>query len=105
MCEEGAAATTSNPPTTPSPVFSPRSKQELASAIADCLKLSRKGDCSTGQYGRIEDWDVSRVTDMNGIFNSAASFDGDISKWDVSRVTDMKAMFNGASMFNGDISK
>ena len=48
--------------------------------------------------------DLSRVTDMFGMFNSATSFDGDISSWDVSAVTDMTSMFNGATSFNQDLS-
>ena len=55
--------------------------------------------------GDISKWDVSRATDMEGMFNGAAAFDGDISKWDVARVTDMEGMFAGAATFDGDISK
>merc|ERR1719331_1533084 len=55
--------------------------------------------------GDISKWDVSRVTDMSGMFFETESFNGDISKWDVSSVTDMNAMFFDAQAFNGDISK
>lgn len=71
--------------------------------------------------------DVSQVTDMSGLFDSARGcsrdeddeadaaeldrkakirgmFNGDISQWDVSNVKDMFRMFCG-SKFNGDISK
>merc|ERR1712032_1790271 len=69
--------------------FSPQSEMELQSAVQTCLKLSPKGDCSTGPHGPIGQWDVSRATDMNSLFFDAQTFDGDISKWDVSSVTDM----------------
>ena len=49
--------------------------------------------------GDLSKWDLSKVTDMRAMFNSASSFNGDISKWDVSRVTDMEEMFSGASSF------
>ena len=49
-------------------------------------------------------WDVSRVTDMGGMFGVAVSFNQDLSKWDVSRVTDMGAMFSVAKSFNQDLS-
>merc|ERR1712159_688223 len=49
--------------------------------------------------------DVSRVIDMQRMFDSASAFNSDISKWDVSSVTNMQGMFNSASSFNSDISK
>ena len=71
--------------------------------------------------------DVSQVTDMSGLFDSARGcsrdeddeddaaeldrkakirgmFNGDISQWDVSNVTNMRSMFYN-SQFHGDISK
>ena len=47
--------------------------------------------------GDISQWDVSKVTDMSGMFLYASNFDGDISKWDVSSVTTMSHMFNSAT--------
>merc|ERR1719201_1592823 len=79
--------------------FMPRTKIELKSAVGACLKLLPKCDCS------ISSWDVSRVTDMSGVFANAQCFNGDISKWDVSNVRDMSGMFQGATSFNRDISK
>ncbi len=52
--------------------------------------------------GDISKWDVSNVTEMNGMFENS-KFNGDISKWDVSSVTDMGGMFSN-SCFNGDIT-
>ena len=52
----------------------------------------------------ISQWDVSRVTDMNGMFNGASEFNQDISGWDVGEVTNMDYMFKDASSFNGDLS-
>jgi surface protein len=46
-------------------------------------------------YEGIENWDVSKVTDMSFMFNKAKSFNEDISNWDVSNVTDMEWMFFG----------
>ena len=62
---------------------------ELKRAVGACLKLSPKGDCSKGLNGPIGAWDVSRVTDMNGLFSGATSFNADISKWVVSRVNNI----------------
>ena len=55
-------------------------------------------------YGKIEDWDTSNITSMNGLFHGMSDFNKDISKWDTSNVDDMEDMFHGASSFNKDIS-
>ena len=58
---------------------------------------------ATRIYGPISSWDVSRVTDMNRMFEERTrSFNGDLSNWDVSRVTDMYGMFSEARSFNPD---
>ena len=48
--------------------------------------------------------DLSGVTDMSWMFNSALSFNGDISSWDVSGVTSMSYMFHFANSFNQDLN-
>merc|ERR1712224_907861 len=55
--------------------------------------------------GDLSKWDVSKVTDMTGMFYYVQNFNGDLSKWDVSKVTDMRNMFYLARNFNGDLSK
>jgi len=49
-------------------------------------------------------WDVSKVTDMNGLFEDATAFNGDISHWDTSLVEYMNNAFHNAGNFNQDIS-
>ena len=56
--------------------------------------------CFSVLYGDISEWDVSRVTDMNGLFAAASAFNQPLAAWNVSRVTDMHLMFQGASAFN-----
>merc|ERR1719201_1559211 len=82
-----AMCSTTIPATTPAPVFSPQTEEELHSAVEEYLRLH---DNVLSSYGPIGEWDVSRVTDMSGIFYGAGAFNGDISKWDVSRVASMK---------------
>jgi len=48
--------------------------------------------------------DLSRLTNMNNMFNGAGSFNGDLSTWDVSNVENMAGMFEDAQSFNGDLS-
>jgi surface protein len=61
-------------------------------------------DEATAMYGDINSWDVSAVTNMNGMFAEATAFNQDISAWDVSSVTTMSHMFYFASTFNQNIS-
>ncbi|MHA1674718.1 MAG: BspA family leucine-rich repeat surface protein [Promethearchaeota archaeon] len=48
-------------------------------------------------------WDVSSVIGMYNMFSEATSFNQDIGGWNVSSVTTMKSMFFGATSFNQDI--
>ena len=52
------------------------------------------------KYGHISKWDVSCVTNMEGLFDGRKKFNEDIGAWDVSSVTTMKYMFDGAAAFN-----
>ena len=43
----------------------------------------------------LEDWDVSKVTNMKEMFSGCKHFNSDLSKWDVSSVRNMYGMFDG----------
>ena len=53
----------------------------------------------------ISGWNTSAVTNMGGMFYQATVFNGNISSWDTSAVTDMSGMFQEAIAFNQDISE
>ena len=91
------------PPTTCR--FSPQTRAELKSAVADYLDYSMKNNGSKFLHGPISEWDVSRITDMSRMFFYARSFNDNISHWDVSSATNMRHMFWGALSFDGDLSK
>jgi len=57
------------------------------------------------QYGDINNWNVSNITDMSNLFMYSNSFNEDISEWDVSKVTNMSGMFKGATSFNQPLNK
>jgi surface protein len=57
------------------------------------------------KFGRISDWNTSRVTNMKSTFSGRARFDEDLSRWNASNVIDMSYMFYGATQFNGDLSR
>ena len=60
---------------------------------------------ATVEYGSIEEWDTSEVTDMSNLFRDQTDFNEDIGKWDVSMVTNMSSMFRGTLSFNQDLSE
>ena len=45
-------------------------------------------------------WNVSKVTNMTGMFHIATSFNQPLDKWNVSNVTDMRDMFVYTESFN-----
>lgn len=49
-------------------------------------------------------WNVSKVTRMNMLFQQCGSFRGDVSNWDVGNVTSLNATFFYCYSFNSDIS-
>jgi hypothetical protein len=51
------------------------------------------------RYGDINDWDVSRVTNMCDLFRNS-KFNDRIDRWDVRNVTSMEGMFTNATDFN-----
>ena len=53
----------------------------------------------------IGDWDVSNVERMGTLFEYTDEFNQDIGDWDVSNVTNMTWMFASATAFNQDISR
>ena len=48
-------------------------------------------------------WDVSKVTDFEGLFQFKSGFNDDISKWDVSNAVSMRGMFYSARSFNQNL--
>jgi trimeric autotransporter adhesin len=53
--------------------------------------------------GAVGNWDMSKVTDLNGMFDNARSFNQPLNSWDVSKVTIMQGTFQNALAFNQDI--
>ena len=60
------------------------------------------GSSGTWEFGELTD--VSKSTNMMGLFENSSNFNGDISGFDTGNVTDMTAMFTNCSAFNQDIS-
>ena len=52
----------------------------------------------------VSNWNVSNVTNMEGLFNNCKKFNCDLSKWDVNNVKDMSYMFYNCGNFDCDLS-
>jgi len=77
------------------------SNDNVVSCIGDMSELFA-GSCIKTIKGK---WDMSKVTNMNGMFDNAEQFRGDgISGWDTANVEDMSWTFHDTIAFNGDIS-
>ena len=63
-------------------------------AFAGCSNLAGQASDSP---------DLSGVTDLSYMFQSASLFNQDISAWNTASVTNMRSMFAGATTFNQDI--
>jgi surface protein len=54
---------------------------------------------------KIDQWDVSNVTNMEGMFYECSNFEGNgLENWDVSNVTTMEDMFSWCKKLNVDLS-
>ena len=56
-------------------------------------------------FGKIENWDVSNVTNMDRVFYGANSFNQPLNKWNVSKVEYMNLMFYDTISFNQPLDK
>ena len=104
-------------------IYHPKTWKELKTCIKEQLKLQGPDanlniiDVSkiTDMHGLfvnldirnidISKWDVSKVEDMHNMFDECMSFNSDLSKWDVSKINDMSFMFYKCTSFNSDLSK
>lgn len=82
-------------------------KAELTWAVDSILRSSEDDAASVeALYGKIEDFDVSQVTDFSRLFDAternenAKNFNKDISKWNLSKAASTSAMFRDATAFN-----
>ena len=79
------------------------------SSLTNCIKCDDFSYIFSG-FKRVkhiiglENWDVSNVKNMVGMFGYCENFNCDLSKWDVSEVTDIHSMFYSCENFNSDLS-
>lgn len=76
--------------------YSPKTRDELQQIVDS--EIARQGNSAN-----LNNIDTSAITDMSGIFDGKANFNGDISSWNVSNVNNMNSMFKGAAAFTGNL--
>ena len=74
----------------------PFTNDTLRRAVQDYLAGGARKERIVDKYGEISNWDVSNVTDMEGMFGCANSFNQPLNNWNVSNVTNMEQMFQNA---------
>ena len=72
--------------------------------LSNVTSLEHMFNSASSFNGNLNDWDTSTITNMQSVFRFATSFNGDLSDWDTSNVTNMREMFSSATAFDGDIS-
>ena len=70
--------------------------QNLFGMFSDCTSL-------VNGNGSISGWQMANVTNMQGMFSRATSFNQPIGNWNTENVTNMVSMFYGATSFNQPI--
>ena len=70
----------------------PFTNDTLSRAVKDYLAGGARKECIVDKYGEISNWDVSKVTNMNAMFQNATSFNQPLNNWNVSKVTSMWRM-------------
>ena len=83
----------------------PFTNDTLRRAVKDYLACGSRKKRIVDKYGEINNWDVSNVTNMYGMFAYAHFFNQPLNNWDVSNVKNMEAMFGGATSFNQPLNK
>jgi surface protein len=61
-------------------------------------------NCKNFNCKNISDWDVSKVRNMDFMFNGCLKFNQNLFKWKVDNVTSMKSMFHECLVFDGNVS-
>jgi len=87
-------------------LISPFTNLTLCRAVRDYLAGGARKEDIVKKYGEINNWDVSKVTNMAYLFAGRnGSFNQPLNNWNVSKVTDMYGMFANAIVFNQPLNK
>ena len=95
-------STPTNAPTT-APTFPGLNDETIRTAVQNWCTGGDPQTNAENAYGKIQDWDVSRVTTMAGLFRDQTTCNPPIGNWNTANVKDVNAMFEFARAFNQPI--
>lgn len=72
--------------------------------VSNVTNMADMFNTATGFNQPLNNWDVSNVTNMSGMFSQAFSFNQSLDMWNVQNVNSMREMFRSALSFNQDIN-
>ena len=76
----------------------PLNNKSIRVAVKDYVEGGETRNAIIKKYGKIEDWNTSKVTNMSGMFFHNYKFNKPIGGWDTSNVTIMKVQSTYWSM-------
>lgn len=77
-----------------------RIKATDAPNLTGVTSLHQMFQSASSMNDDLSSWDVSTITDMSEVFSLASAFNQDLSSWDVSNVTNMTSLFSNTASFN-----
>uniref|UniRef100_A0A7S3P7L5 BspA family leucine-rich repeat surface protein n=1 Tax=Amphora coffeiformis TaxID=265554 RepID=A0A7S3P7L5_9STRA len=78
-------------------------KAELQQAVDSYVEGDR--ELAKRQYGEIESWCVSLITDFSNLFKDRRTFNEPLHHWDVSNAVTTESMFENAILFNQNLTR
>jgi len=102
MCQRTGTPTTLEP--TFAPTLTSTKTRILDLNVHDVIDFYFENEAYFYKYGKIENWDISELRYIFGLFENRQDFNEDIGGWDTSMIVYASSNFKGATNFNADIS-
>ena len=85
-------------------------KGQITATATDVPTLPNTGlaycfaNSTSTNFGNIDNWDTSNITNMSNMFNGAINFNQSINNWNTVKVTNMSNMFYGATTYDKSLN-
>lgn len=78
--------------------------QKVPVTLPSHVKSIRFARCPLFNDPNVVDWDVSKLTSVEGAFQEATSFNQPIGNWKLTLITSLRSFLDGASAFNQNLN-